>query len=74
MVVVDIVDEVVLGIGIMNAYLFAVDLRENGLRFGHSLPYRTVSEKIRFWMGKMVRLLPLIKQVTLAEEKVYRCG
>ena len=45
MLVADIVDEVILGTDIMNAYGFIVDLRENVLKVGQ--------EKIKLCMAKM---------------------
>ena len=63
----DIIDEVILGTDIMNAYGFIVDLRENVLRIGQ--------EKIRFCMAKMTGSAHhLIKQVTVAYGKINRCG
>ena len=67
MLVVDIVDEVILGTDIMSAYGFVVDQRENVLKVSQ--------EMIKFWMSKMTGSANrLIKQVALAEEEVNRCG
>ena len=58
--VADIVDEVILGTDIMNAYGFVVDLRENVLRVGQ--------EKIKLCIGKVNGSVNrLIKQVAWAD-------
>ena len=67
MLVADIVDEVILGTDIMNAYGFVVDLRENVLKVGQ--------EKIKLYMAKMTGSTNhSIKRMTLVEEKVNRSG
>ena len=65
--VADIVDEVILGTDIMNAYGFVVHLRENVLKVGE--------EKIKLCMAKMTGSTNhSIKRVALVEEKVNRSG
>ena len=67
MLVADIVDEVILGTDIMNAYGFVVDLKENVLSIGQ--------EKIKLCMAKMTGSTNnSIKRVPLVEEKVNRSG
>ena len=62
----DIVNEVIHGMDIMNAYRLFVDIREDVLRVDQ--------EKIRFRMAKITGSANhLTKQVTLAEKKVNRC-
>ena len=67
MLVADIVDEVIFGTDIMNAYRFVVDLRENVLRVGQ--------EKIKLCMAKTTASTNhSIKRVALVEEKVNKSG
>ena len=67
MLVADIVDEVILGTNIMNAYGFVVGLRENVLKVGQ--------EKIKLCMAKLTGSTNhSIKQVALAEEEINRSG
>ena len=62
---VDIIDEVILGTDVMNAYGFVVDLRDNVLRVGQ--------EKIKLRMAKMTgSAYHSIEQVTLAKEEVNK--
>ena len=67
MLVADIVDEVILGTDIMNAYGFVVDLRENVLKVGQ--------EKIKLCMAKITGSTNhSIKRVALVEQKVNKSG
>ena len=67
MLVADIVDQVILGMDIVNTYGFIVDLRENILKVSQ--------EKIKLCMAKMTGSTShSIKRVALVEEKVNRSG